>query len=439
MKCSLFLAALLGAALVSQAADEVRSAATDDTRPLDYFIIVTGGELLEGVLQDAHTPFLTRALRPFGCHCAGSIIVDDQREDIERAVRFATNRASLVIVTGGLGPTPNDITRETLSAITGIELRESPEALSEMERRFDQPRTQLRANLRRQTLVPVRGGYLKNPSGTAVGLVFDSGSSVVVALPGPPRELQAMTTAELVPFLQRRFGIHELGAALTVRFVGAGQSLIDQVIKDRISVPPGVLITSLFEGGRVDFTFSRPGHLPEDRDILKRLEADLREHLGTYIYASDGSSLEDVVVNNLLARGGPLALVEIGSGGSMADNLTGASRSHALIAGAFVAPTEQAMAKLLSIPPDDLPEAPLDQIQRLAAATAAKTGSEWVAGTSSILTDAAGSRSLWAVCRFGDGRWHTLRIGVRGSDQAARTALNTQLMEFLWKCSQLGD
>lgn len=438
MNCFLFLAAFLATGLVSRAADEVRSPA-NDSRPLDYFLIVTGGELLEGVLQDAHTPFLTRALRPFGCHCAGSIIVDDQREDIERAVRFATNRASLVIVTGGLGPTPNDITRETLSAITGIELRESPEALAEMERRFNQPRTQLRANLRRQTLVPVRGGYLKNPSGTAVGLVFDSGSSVVVALPGPPRELQAMTTAELVPLLQRRFGIHELGAALTVRFVGAGQSLIDQVIKDRISVPPGVLITSLFEGGRVDFTFSRPGHLPEDREVLKRLEADLRQHLGTYIYASDGSSLEDVVVNNLLARGGPLALVEIGSGGSMADNLTGASRSKALIAGAFVAPTHEAMAKLLSIPPSDLPAAPQDQIQFLAAATAAKTGSVWVAGTTSILTDTTGAKSLWAVCRLPNGRWSFQSLAVRGSDQAARTALNTQLMEFLWKCSKLGD
>ncbi len=438
MNCSLFLAALLGAALVSRAADETRPA-TGDTRPLEYFIIVTGGELLEGVLQDAHTPFLTRTLRPFGCHCAGSILVDDQREDIERAFRFATNRAALVIVTGGLGPTPNDITREKLSAITGIELQESPEALAEMERRFNQSRTQLRANLRRQTLVPVRGGYLKNPTGTAVGLVFDSGSSVVVALPGPPRELQSMTTVELVPFLQRRFGIRELGTALTVRFVGAGQSLIDQVIKDRVSVPPGVLITSLFEGGRVDFTFSRPGPLPEDREVFKRLEADLRQHLGTYIYASDGSSLEEVVVNNLLAQGGPLALVEIGSGGSMADNLTGASRSQALIAGAFVAPTHEAMAKLLSIPPNDLPEAPRDRIQHLAAAVAAKTGSRWVAGTSSILTDAAGAKSLWAVCRYGDGPWHTLRMGTRGSDQAARTALNTQLMEFLWKCSKLGD
>jgi nicotinamide-nucleotide amidase len=306
-----------------------------------------------------------------------------------------------------------------------------------MERRFNQSRDQLRANLRRQTLVPVRGGYLKNPHGTAVGLVFDSGASVVVALPGPPRELQAMTTAELVPFLQRRFGIHELGASLTVRFVGAGQSMIDQVIKDHLAVPPGVIITSLFEGGRVDFTFSLPGHSADDREVLKRLEAGIRQHLGGYLYASDGSSLEDVLANNLFARGGSLSLLEIGSGGAVAGALTGASRGNSLLASAFVAPTGEAMAKLLAIPPKELPEAPLEQIQRLATAAADKTGSQWIAGTSSLLTDAAGAKSLWAVCRLPNGRWQSQRLPVRGSDQVARGALNTQIIDFLWKCSQL--
>lgn len=429
------LPAMLTASLVFRCAAESTPLPADDA-PLQYFIIVTGGELLEGVFPDAHTPFLTRSLRPFGCQCVGSIIVDDKREDIERAVRFATNRAPLVLVTGGLGPTPNDITRETLSAVTGIGLQESPEALAEMERRFNQSRDQLRANLRRQTLVPVRGGYLKNPHGTAVGLVFDSGTSLVVALPGPPRELQTMTAGELVPFLQRRFGIHELGASLTVRFVGAGQSTIDQVIKDHLTVPPGVIITSLFEGGRVDFTFSLPGHSTEDREVLKRLEAGIRQHLGSYLYASDGSSLEDVFLNNVFARGGTLSLLEIGSGGSIAGALSGASRGSALLAGAFVAPTGEAMARLLAIPLEDLPEAPLEQIQRLAAAAAVKTGSRWVAATSPLLTDATGAKSLWAVCRLPNGRWESQRLPVRGSDQAARAALNTQILDLLWKCSK---
>src|SRR5215831_18818607 len=103
---------------------------------------------------------------------------------------FATNRAPVVIVTGGLGPTPNDITRQTLSEFTGIALREEPEAVTALEKRFIQKRDQLRPNVLRQALTPSKGGYLKNPNGTAVGLIFDLGDVLVVSLPGPPRELQ---------------------------------------------------------------------------------------------------------------------------------------------------------------------------------------------------------------------------------------------------------
>src|SRR5512146_2729821 len=101
------------------------------SKPVDYFVVVTGGELLEGVYPDAHTPFLTRTLRPLGCRCVGSLTVDDHREDIQRALRFATNHAPLVLITGGLGPTPNDITRETLSEFTGLPLRENPDVLAD--------------------------------------------------------------------------------------------------------------------------------------------------------------------------------------------------------------------------------------------------------------------------------------------------------------------
>ena len=250
-----------------------------------------------------------------------------------RALAFATNHAALVIVTGGLGPTPNDITRETLAEFTGIPLREDAEVLAQMERRFQHSKEPLRPNLRKQCLVPARGGYLNNANGTAVGLIFDQGRSVVVSLPGPPRELQPMVKDELIPFMRRRFGVRPLGASLTLRFVGAGQSLIDQTIKDHLSIAPDVTITSLFEGGRVDFTFTLPGNSPADQSRLKRLETDLRQHLEEYVYADDGSSLEDVVAGQLIARGGSLALVEIGSGGQLAASLTRAKGIDRLLAG----------------------------------------------------------------------------------------------------------
>ena len=160
--------------------------------PVDYMIVVTGGELLLGAYADGHTHFLTRTLRPLGLRCVGSMCVDDKSADLKQSLRFAAGRASLVIVTGGLGPTDNDITRQTLSDFSGIPLREDPELLAAMARRFGVAPERIRPNLRQQTQVPTRGTYLKNPSGSAVGLVFRLAEGTIVALPGPPRELQAM-------------------------------------------------------------------------------------------------------------------------------------------------------------------------------------------------------------------------------------------------------
>jgi len=137
-----------------------------EEQPVRYVVVVTGGELLAGAYADGHTHFLTRTLHPLGLQCVGSVSVDDKKADIEEALRFAATKAALVIVTGGLGPTDNDVTRETLSEFTGIALAEHPDVLQAMEARFGIPRDQLRANLRRQTRVPTGGAYLKNSSGT---------------------------------------------------------------------------------------------------------------------------------------------------------------------------------------------------------------------------------------------------------------------------------
>jgi nicotinamide-nucleotide amidase len=243
--------------------------------------VVTGGELLSGVYADGHTHFLTRTLRPLGLQCVGSMSVDDNEADMKAALRFASGKAPLVIVTGGLGPTDNDITRRALSDYTGIAMKEQPDVLKEMGRRFRTSPEELRANLRRQTQVPARGTYLKNSNGTAVGLVFESSDAVIVALPGPPRELQGMVRDELVPYLSRRFGTRLPGRSLMLRFVGLGQSRIDQTLKDHVPLAPDITVSSQFEGSRVDFTFSLPHDTPRERARLDELKQKIVPHLSS--------------------------------------------------------------------------------------------------------------------------------------------------------------
>jgi nicotinamide-nucleotide amidase len=398
-----------------------------------YMIVVTGSELLSGAYPDGHTCFITRILRPLGLECIGSMIVDDKQADIEETLHYATDKAELVIVTGGLGPTDNDITRQTLSDFTGIALKEQPDVLRQMAQKFHVPPDQLRANLRRQTQVPANGTYFRNTEGTAVGLVFNTAGSVIVALPGPPRELQTMVRNELVPYLSKRFGTRLPGCSLTLRFVGLGQSQIDQSLKDNVPLAPDIAVSSQFEGGRVDFTFSLPEDTPQYKARLKELEQKIMKHLGEYIYADDETSLEQRVLGLLKAHGQKLALAEVGSGGSLTAALSSADADGQILAGAFVAPTLEKLYSLLKIDYENPAgrESSDQRIKRLALAVANATESQWAVAVGDARQDQNGSGYVEVAFKPPDGRLESRQVQLSGSGELARTRLSTQLLDEL--------
>lgn len=405
-----------------------------DNPTVEYMIVVTGHELLEGVYPDGHTHFLTRTLRPLGLHCVGSLSVDDRAADIRQALQFASGRSRLVIVTGGLGPTDSDITREVLSEFTGVALHEHPDVLQAMEKRFNTPRDQLRANLRRQARVPMRGTYLDNPAGSAVGLLFESGDKLIVALPGPPRELQPMVRDELVPELARRLGTHTTGSSLTVRFVGIGQSQIDQTMKQHIHLMDDVIETSQFEGGRVDFTFALPNDRPEDRARLEQLRREFHEQLGEFIYADDEhTTLEDAVAAQLLKRGERLVLMEIGSAGGLAAGLCRAQAAPQVLGGAWVATDVEQLRRLLGISDDRWQDtADADQLDLLAATGAQHTGSQWALVVGVPQTDSPSSApQMSAVLRRPDATRLATTHRWPGSTAAAQAQMTTELLDLV--------
>lgn len=414
--------------------DPGRPAAADDGGSgITYMIVVTGGELLAGEYPDGHTHFLTRTLRPMGLRCLGSMTVDDRTEDMSAALRFASERAQLIIITGGLGPTDNDVTRETLEAFTGVPLKEHPDVLAAMEQRLNMPRDQLRSNLRKQSRVPVGGTYLRNSNGTAVGLVFEMADKVIVALPGPPRELEPMAREELVPYLGRRFKTHPPGCSMMVRFVGMGQSAIDQVLDERVQMPRGVIPGSRFEGSRVDFTFAMPHDTPGERAQLEVLRAQIERHLKDNIYAVGEETLEDVVLKGLAARGLTLSIAEVGSGGAVATGLNAARGAAAVMRGAFSAPDIDGMRMLLRIPETDWNgETSKDaRLKMLVQTLARQTASGWAIMVGEQEAKSGGGCAVPLTLRDQDDRIETLRIAVRGTGEPARAALVTQMLDTL--------
>jgi len=302
-----------------------------------------------------------------------------------------------------------------------------------MASRFNIPPKELRTNLRRQTMTPEKGTYLKNAGGTAVGLVFEMNSRVIVALPGPPRELQPMVRDELVPYLSRRFGTHLPGASITLRFVGLGQSQIDQMLKDHVPLPADITTSSQFEGGRVDFTFSLPHDTPEDRDRLEGLRVQIVECLGDSIYAQDETtSLETCVMRILEARGETISLAEVGSGGTIAAALNGAEGTHHVLIGAYIAPTTVRLHQMFGshAQPGEI-NSHANDIEQLTRETAATAASQWVIATGESRRDATGDSFVDVAFRSPDGGIESHPVRLSGTGDAARARLVTELLDQL--------
>jgi nicotinamide mononucleotide (NMN) deamidase PncC len=238
-----------------------------------------------------------------------------------------------------------------------------------------------------------------------------------------------MITQELVPWLREKFGARPLGANMTLRFVGVGQSQIDQTLKDHVSIARDVTVTSLFEASRVDFTFTLPGNTAADKAMLAQLKEDVLEHLGEYFYAADGSTLEQVVAEQLVRKGGKLVLAEIGSGGQLGATIAGVPGIERLLTGVYEAPTETALRKLLGLQEaanNDMP----DRLKTLAGAAAERTGSDWAIAVGPLEPGQGGSKTVRVAFRHPGERIELRQFAIRESPDA-RSHLVTQILDSL--------
>lgn len=429
------LVALLVLVSLESSAGTVPAAASVEgvsRESLDYFIIVTGSELLQGVYADRHTQFITRTLGPLGYRCLGSMSIGDLQTDLHQALDFARRKAPLILTTGGLGPTSQDITRKVLSEYTSISLTEHPGALNDLKRRYGGEKGILRPVLRGQALAPEKGTYLPNPNGTAVGLVFDDGQRVIAALPGPPRELQPMVRNELVPYLSERFGLRKVGHSLTMRFAGIGQSSIDRVIREQLKLPGELAVWSSFNSNRVDITFSFPGNSPEELERLRGLRGELLEHIGEYMYSDTGSSLEDRIWQLLEQGQVSLVLGEIASGGAVSSSLLAGRGDSSRFAGAYAAGSPEALGRLLgggggagSAP------SPERLVSILARRAAEREAGAWGLVVGPVDPDESGATSVWISAGSVRTGFASRRINVRKGRRLRRDRLVTHALDLL--------
>ena len=339
-------------------------------------LINTGSELLLGRTLNTHQQWLCRQLADRGYVVTRQVAVPDTALDIRQTVREALARADLVITTGGLGPTSDDITRELIAELLGKKLREDAAVVAELRKFFAQRNRPMPERNRVQALVPEGALVLPNPRGTAPGLameISEDGRSQIedgdelprrssilhspsarskkwlVMLPGPPRELRPMFLESVVPLLQREFPLDQAFLCRTLRTTGVGESALAEKIDEPLAelVRQGLELGYCAHMGQVDVRLAARGN--NAGKIVAEAEAAVRARLGSAIFGENDDALEAVVIRLLAGRKQTLAVAESCTGGGLANTLTNVPGASAVFLGGFVTYSNAAKQKFLGV------------------------------------------------------------------------------------------
>ena len=280
-------------------------------------IITIGTELLLGETADTNTRFIARLLRELGVDLYRVQTVGDNAGRIAESVRQALQRADIVITTGGLGPTVDDPTRQAIAEAVGAELEFHPELWGQIEARLSRYGRTPTENQKRQAYLPKGAIAIENPVGTAPAFIVELSPlpflgegpevRVVVSLPGVPREMETLLKTAVLPYLQKRFALHETILVRTLHVSGIGEGMIDDRMGDLETLAnPTVGLTA--HSGMVDIRIAAKAGSREDASqMIAAVEADLRTRLRTNIYGADDDTLEGVTLEALAQRGWSLA------------------------------------------------------------------------------------------------------------------------------------
>jgi nicotinamide-nucleotide amidase len=315
-------------------------------------IIAVGSELLTPDRIDTNSLFLTEELNKLGIEIVRKTVVGDDRSLLLEAFRDAVNRVPLTIASGGLGPTEDDLTRETVAELLGRKLVRSDAIVRAIEARFrsfgrPMPDTNLR-----QAMVPEGGEPLDNPRGTAPGMWMEDRDRMIALLPGPPRELKPMFREQLLPRLQRRISAVRMYHR-ELRVTGLGESHVDSLAGPVYTRYPEVQTTVLAAPGEVQihlraWTDNEAQAQATFADIERALDLALTDR----IFSRDGSPLEVVVAHELLKQNATIAAAESCTGGLFAERLTTIAGSSAYFLGGVVCYSNEMKTAWADVPPE---------------------------------------------------------------------------------------
>jgi len=277
-------------------------------------IIAIGTEILLGEITDTNSVYIARALRDIGINLYFMTSVGDNERRIESAIKIAFERAQVIITCGGLGPTIDDMTRQSVAAATDRGLTFHQDLLDAIAARFAGFRVQMTENNRRQAFLPDASRVIENPVGTAPGFMVEQGDSVVISLPGVPREMKYLMTENVIPYLIEKYQLGgKIIKARVLKTAGIGESALDELIGQAALEASNPTVGLAAHTGQVDVRITAKADSEADADAMIALvEVELRTRIEPYIFAVDQGTIEQALVNVLSAHGMTLAICETG-------------------------------------------------------------------------------------------------------------------------------
>lgn len=313
-------------------------------------IIAIGSELLTPTKTDTNSLWLTEKLNEIGIEVKLKTIVGDDKQRLEETIRDAIKRSDIVISTGGLGPTEDDITRTVSATAIGRELFYLDELETDLRERFRRWGREMPEINKRQAFVIEGAEVLPNPNGSAVGMSVEIGEKFFVILPGPPRENQPMFENFILPKLREKAGEIYVKRKF-MRVSGLGESAVDEAIAPIYKTYENVETSILFNKSEIELHLSaQSSSEAEAETILSELADKIVEKLGLAVFAMNGETMEEVVGKLLKERGKTLSLAESCTGGLVAQRITEVSGSSEYFIEGVVAYANEAKIRTLSVP-----------------------------------------------------------------------------------------
>jgi nicotinamide-nucleotide amidase len=311
-------------------------------------VINTGTELLLGDVLNSHLSFIAREIFPLGLRIERQVTVPDG-EAIRDAIAESFGWAEIIFITGGLGPTTDDITREVTADLLGLKLQHDPAILRAIEERAARRGFRLTDRVARQADVPDGATVLPNEHGSAPGLYIASDMAKkrphLFLLPGPPRELHPMFHASVLPILRGFVQATGTIDRRTFRIAGMGESLVEEAVGGQLLEMPGLELGYCARPGEIDL------RLIGETATLDRAEQIVRKKLGPAIYSADGSDLEEAVVKLLTARKQTLTIAESCTGGYLSHRITNVPGASAVFLAGHVTYSNEAKTAMLGVDP----------------------------------------------------------------------------------------